>query len=537
FTGLDACCPILASSNASNGCPNPPSSGICPLIGMPPPYNYVSYISPYSGFYPISSNPSVQINPHTGHISGTPNITGQWVVGVCVKEYRNGVLIGTHLRDFQFNVTNCQNLILSTIQQQSQQCGGLTVQFNNLSSGGVGYTWNFGDPATLADTSNLQNPSYTYPDTGKYIITLINHGPNPACNDTSKQTFYVYPLLNPSFAAPPGQCIVGNSFNFSAGGQFAPYSSFNWNFTSAATPGSSTQQNPNGVTYNQYGNFPVSLTVTEKNCSKTVTDTITVYPNTVAQFHIDSAKGCQPLSVTFTNTSVYGTGESFVWNFGDGNTSTTQNPTHIYQNSGTYNISLVVTTTTGCVGTSSVNVNGLVNVYPGPKAGFTANPTHTNIYYPEITFTDTSKNVITQVVTMGDGTTLGSIPPQYTYNGFGTFVVTQIAGSSNGCSDTARQTIYIDPDYTFYIPNTFTPNGDIHNEVFKAIAFGITDFSMVIYDRWGVEIFNSSDVEKGWDGKYKNTKCPEDVYVYKIEYTPLTDPYPRKITGHINLIR
>ncbi len=540
FTGLDPCCPKLdaaAPNLAATGCTNPPGSGTCATIGMPPPYNYVSYVSPYSGFYPISSNPSIQINANNGHISGTPNITGQWVVGVCVKEYRNEVLIGTHLRDFQFNVINCQNLILSTIQQQSQQCGGLTVTFNNLSSGGTGYTWNFGDLSTLADTSNLQNPSYTYPDSGKYIITLINHGPSPACNDTSKQTFYVYPLLNPSFVPPAGQCIVGNSFNFAAGGQYATYSTFSWNFGISATPSSSAQQNPKGVTYNQYGNFPVSLTVHEKNCSKTFTDTITVYPNTVAQFQIDSAKGCQPLSVTFTNTSIYGVGANYTWNFGDGQTSNAQNPTHVYQDTGVFNVSLVVTTTLGCIGTSSVNVNGLVTVYPGPRAGFIATPTHTNIYYPQITFTDTSKNVITQIVTMGDGTTLSSVPPNHTYDGFGTFVITQIALSSNGCSDTARQIIYIDPDYTFYVPNSFTPNGDIHNETFHAFAFGITDFSMVIYDRWGQEVFSSNDVDKGWNGTFKNTKCPEDVYVYKIEYTPITDPYPRKVTGVIKLFR
>lgn len=540
FTGLDACCPILIAANAnlsSSGCVNPPGSGICPVIGNPPPYNYVSYVAPYSGFYPISSNPSVQINPGTGHISGVPNITGQWVVGVCVKEYRNGVLIGTHLRDFQFNVVNCPNLILSAIQQQSQQCSGLTVQFSNLSSGGVGYTWNFGDPTTLADTSNIKNPTYTYPDTGKYTITLIDHGPNPACNDTSVQTFYVYPLLQPSFTPPPPQCIVGNSFNFSAGGQFATYSTFSWNFSNWANPSSSSQQNPTGISYNQYGHFPVTLTVNEKNCSKTFTDTVTIYPNTQAQFQIDSARGCQPLAVSFTNTSLYGAGESYTWYFGDGDTSSTKNPTHIYQDTGTFNVTLVVTTTLGCVATSTFTSNGLVTVLSGPQAGFVANPTHTNIYYPQINFTDTSRNVTSQTVSMGDGNYLNHLPADYTYDGYGAFTITQIAISNNGCSDTARQTIFIDPEYTFYVPNTFTPDGDIYNEVFKAVGYGIYDFTMVIYDRWGVQVFSSNDMEKGWDGTYKGAKCPQDVYVYKIEFTPATDPYPRKVTGAVRLIR
>lgn len=539
YTGLDPCCPILlpiSPNLGSSGCVSPPT-GNCPTVGNPPPYMYVNYISPYSGSYPLSSNPAMQINPNTGHISGVPNITGQWVVGVCVREYRNGVLIGTHLRDFQFNVVPCPNLIVSAIQQQSQPCNGLTVQFTNLSTGGVSYSWNFGDPTTLSDTSNLQNPTYAYPDTGAYTITLINHGPNPSCNDTSTQVFYVYPLLQPAITIPPPQCIVGNSFSFAAGGQFAPYSTFSWNFSSWATPGTSTQQNPGGISYNQYGNFPVTLTVTQKNCVKTVIDTVTVYPNTQAQFQLDSAKGCQPLAVTFTNTSVYGAGESYVWYFGDGDTSSLENPTHVYTDTGTFNVTLVVTTTLGCVGSGTVSMNGLINVLPGPQAGFVANPTHTNIYNPLILFTDTSQGVINQTVDMGDGTILSSVPPDYTYGGYGTFVVTQIAISTNGCSDTARQTIVIDPDYTFYIPNTFTPNGDIHNEVFKPVSFGIYDYTMVIYDRWGVEIMETHDPEKGWDGKYRGQKCPEDVYVYKIEFTPLTDPYPRKLSGVIRLVR
>lgn len=540
FTGLDPCCPMLAAmppNTGAPGCVNPPA--ICPATGNPPPYNFVSYISPYSGFFPLSSNPAIQINTSNGQITGTPNITGQWAVSVCVKEYRNGVLIGTHARDFQFSVVSCPNLILSSIlaQQTSQGCSGLTLQFINISAGGNGYTWNFGDPTTLGDTSKLQNPSYTFPDTGKYTVTLINHGPSPACNDTSTQIFYVYPLLDPSFVAPGGQCIVGNLFNFTAGGSFASYSTFSWNFTTGAVPSSSTQQDPAGISFNQYGNFPVTLTVKQKNCIRSFTDTVEIYPNTLAQFQVDSFKGCQPLAVSFLNTSVYGTGTNFSWDFGNGATSSAISPSYVYPDTGTFNITLLATTSSGCVGTSSMTVNGLVTVYPGPKAGFIADPLHTNIYYPQITFTDTSMNANQQAIDLGDGTQLSALPLTHDYTGFGTYVVTQIALSSNGCSDTARQTIIIDGDYTFYIPNSFTPNRDIHNQEFHVFSFGIYDYSIVIFDRWGKEVFSTTDPEQGWDGTYKGVKCPEDVYVYKAEFTPLTDPYPRKMRGVIYLMR
>ncbi len=540
FTGLDPCCPILLLSTPNtsiSGCVNPPSSGICPTLASPPPYPTVTFVAPYSGSYPLSSNPPIQINPQTGHISGTPDITGQWVVGVCVREYRHGVLIGTHLRDFQFNVTQCPNLIVSAIQQQIQFCTGLTVNFANLSSGGIGYTWDFGDNANLGDTSNLSNVSYTYPDTGTYIVTLINKGPFPTCNDTSKKSFHVLPLLNPNILQPGPQCIIGNLFNFSVGGQFPNYTTFNWNFTSAATPTFSNLQNPTGIHFNQTGTIVVTLTAHEYSCIKSVTDSIIIYPLTSAHFHLDSAKGCSPVKVSFTDSSQFGTGAIFSWNFGDGSTSNLENPTHIYLDSGHFSVTLAVTTTLGCVGTSTFSASNLVTVFPGPEAGFYVNPKHTTIYYNTIRIIDTSRNTNSLTLNMGDGTVLNYFPPNYSYEGSGNFQITEIALSSNGCSDTAVCTVLIDPDWTLYIPNSFSPNGDEINEVFRCQGVDIATFRMVIYDRWGNKILEATDIHSGWDGTFHGKQCEQDVYVYKVEYSNSIDYLPKKITGQIILIR
>jgi gliding motility-associated-like protein len=241
--------------------------------------------------------------------------------------------------------------------------------------------------------------------------------------------------------------------------------------------------------------------------------------------------------VQFNNQSVYGTGVHFLWNFGDGDTSSQKNPTHVYQNTGIYNVKLTVTTTSGCVQSNSMTMAGAVTVLPGPITGFIMKPTHTDIYHNIITFTDTSKNITQQTVTLGDGTTLGHLPQTHEYGGCGTFIVTQIATSSNGCSDTTEHILIIDTDFTFYVPNSFSPNSDAHNAVFKVVAFGIYDFSMEIYDRWGKMVFSSTDPEQGWDGTYHGKKCPEDIYVYKIDFTNIVDDYPRNINGKITLIR
>ena len=538
--GLDACCPQLSytpSLNSAPGCTSPPGSGMCDSIAAAPPYSFLTYNSPYSGTYPLSSNPAMQINMQNGHLQGSPNITGQWVVSVCVKEYRNGILLGTHSRDFQFNVVTCQNLIISSIQQQVNSCSGLTVPFTNLSTGASHCLWNFGVASVTNDTSTLKNPTYTFPDSGKYTVTLIIYGSTPGCNDTSTQVFDVYQALNPSFVPPAGQCIVGNSFNFTAGGQFASYSTFIWNFTGFATPSSSTLQNPTGITFNQYGNFPVTLNIKEKNCTRSFVDTVHVYPNTQALFNLNNTIGCQPLTVSFTNQSIYGPGVHFLWNFGDGDTSSLKNPTHLYQDTGFFNVTLTVNTTMGCVTTSIATVNGVIHVLPGPRTGFILKPTHTDIYHNIITFTDTSKNITQQTVTMGDGTTLNYLPHTHEYGGCGTFTITQIASSSNGCSDTTEHTLIIDKDFTFYVPNSFSPNGDVHNNLFKVSYFGIYEFTIEIFDRWGKLVFVTSDPELGWDGTYNGRKCEEGIYTYKIEFNNVLDDYPRELHGKITLVR
>lgn len=108
FDGLTSACPTV--NNGQTG---------CPTVNTPPPYTPVPFNSSYNASYPMASNPAININSVTGHLDGVPTINGQWVVGVCVSEYRHGVLIGVHHRDFQFNVTPCPYVLISNIVDQS----------------------------------------------------------------------------------------------------------------------------------------------------------------------------------------------------------------------------------------------------------------------------------------------------------------------------------------------------------------------------------------------------------------------------------
>ena len=542
YTGLDPCCPLLgpaASPGASTLCPIIPPS--CPQVGQPPPYSLVPFVLPYNGAYQISSNPALSINSQTGYLSGTPNINGQWVFGVCVSEYRNGQLIGVHIRDFQYNVTTCTPQIFSAIASQTVYCFGLTVDFQNQSINNTifptVYNWNFGDLNTLADTSILQNPSYTYPDTGRYSVTLIVN-PGLPCADTAVNTFSVYPLLDPNFSSNSlNACADNNSFNFSAGGSFETYATFNWNFGINANPTSSVLQNVSGVNFNSAGVFPISLTVTQGVCAETFTDTVTVFQNPIPFFDLDTLRGCEPYSVQFTDLSTFNFPLNYSWNFGDGNFSTSSNPLYTFQNSGTYSVSLTVVSNQGCVDTSVFVSSGLIEVLPSPTALFSVDPMIRDVFYPVFTFQDLSVSGISQIVNMGDGNLFNQIPNQYYYENYGEFQVTQIVIGSNGCPDTAIQTVTVLPETILYIPNSFTPNNDLLNEEFKPKGLGILDYEMIIFDRWGMQIFESKQIDEGWDGTFKGRRCQQDVYVYKIKFKNAVSQGTETRSGKFSLIR
>ncbi len=174
-----------------------PLDGALPNDPMPqppfaPPYNLVPWLAPYGLNNLLGGNPALAIHPATGLLTGTPAVVGQFVVGVCVSEYRNGQLISVTRRDFQYNVRNCSTQNQAAFFAPEVVCdSSLMVRFTNQSQSiGNGFLWNFGDPTTAQDTSTLVQPTWVYPDTGTYTITLVA-GPGSLCADTFISTVNV----------------------------------------------------------------------------------------------------------------------------------------------------------------------------------------------------------------------------------------------------------------------------------------------------------------------------------------------------------
>ncbi len=528
FVGLDASNPAVDASNAS--------------AAASPPYPDVVFSGIYSTNSPISASPALQINAITGRLTGTPTLIGQYVVGICVKEYRNGIFISETRRDFQFNVVECvSNVTANFINTDNPNdlpsliCNGLTVNFTNQSVNAVSYHWNFGDNTTLADTSITSTPSYTYPDTGSYNVCLVAN-PHTSCADTFCRRIRILSKLDITINPVTPQCVVGNTFDFSLSGNYANYATFDWTFANAI-PTTSTQQSPQNVHFNQAGTWNVTATARQYQCVDVATTPVTIYPNFDTTIVLQPQIGCEPYTAFFPDLqTITGAGLVFNWNFGDGNTSTQQTPTHIYNTDGTYTVNLQAISTF-CDDT--VNASTSIQVLNSPEAGLLANPPSTSIYKPFISFTDNSIGAISCELDLGDGTTTTDcdVAAHY-YADTGTYLVRQIVQNALGCADTLYITVRVEPEFNLFVPNAFTPNGDGKNNVFWPRTMGVKDYQLVIYDRWGEMIYQTFNEYDTWDGKIRNTNkdASIDVYTYKIFVRFINNKTQSKV-GKVFLMR
>ncbi|MBL1181316.1 MAG: PKD domain-containing protein [Bacteroidetes bacterium] len=522
-------CRPYHGGSSGNPAPNPPS---------PPPFNNIIWMGGFNDNYQITSNPAFAINATTGNLTGMATQQGQYVMGVKVKEYRNGNLLSENVRDFQFNVALCDPAIISSISSQTVFCDGLTVSFQNSSQGSSFYFWNFGDPNSTADTSSLTNPTYTYSDTGTYTVMLVAN-PSWSCADTSYQTFDIRYKLKPSFIPPNPQCLNGNSFDFFAGGLYDTIAAeFLWNLGINATPPSSTDENPQNVSFDVAGFFPVTLTVSQDGCTLSYTDTVKVYPHPVPEFDFPGGLACQPFTVNLVNQSQAWTNMQYLWNFGDGSTSTEPNPIHTYWDSGTYSVTLIVTTSYGCIDTVTITKPDIFHVFPRPVSSFTVQPEEQSIFQPFFNTYNFSKLHTACTWLFGDGTIIESCDNQFhEYADSGYYPISLITINEFGCTDTQTRIVRVNPEFVFFIPNAFTPDGDWKNEFYLPKMMGVKEYEFYIFDRWGKVLFNTTEQAEGWNGKAHNdSPMPVGVYVYLAKIKDVFGKSHEYI-GHVTLIR
>lgn len=404
-------------------------------------------------------------------------------------------------------------------------CRNSQADFEDLSTV-VGDTitqwlWSAGGGITAA----TQDFSHTYTADGTYTITLVVTSAQGGCKDTAQNSIVIHPIPVPQITA-----------NNICAGSIVPFTntstidspdnilSFVWDFAD----GNPVYNNPSILhSYPNVGSYPVKLTVVSNfGCADSVTKMVTVNPNPVVNFAATDTAGCFPFCIAFQDMSTIlapATLAQWSWNLGDSSgIVSSQTFDHCYANAShlspvQYSVTLTVTSDSGCV--TTLTKNNYITVYPKPYAAFTVTPQETNFVDPVIAVNNQSEGGSMYEWTWGDEAADSVFAPlPHTYSDTGTYTINLITTNQYGCEDDTLQTVIIKPTFTLYIPNAFSPNDDGVNDVFSVTAMFITEFSMLIYDRWGNRIYETNDITKPWDGKTTNEAeyALQDTYVYVI---------------------
>lgn len=431
--------------------------------------------------------------------------------------------------------------VTATFTGNTSGCSPLNVTLTNQSINASIYNWDFGD----GNTSTQPTPSNTYTNSTStnqtYTIQLIASS-SAGCADTVNTLVNVIARPVAAFTASP----VSQTFPSSTVSVVNTTSAGNWNYTWSWDDGStSILQNPTPHSYSTWGTYLITMIAESSGCADTAVNTIVIIPPLpTAAFTITPYLGCQPDKICFVNNSQYAVVS--LWGFGDGNTSNTTNPCYTYFSDGTFTVTLVVTGPGGDTDTAS---NTIV-INPKPIANFTADPAVVHIPNVAAQFINLSTQATSYLWNFGDGNTSTATNPSYYYNQVGLFDITLIATNQFNCSDTLIRPQFIKAELVsdLVIPNAFTPSatgstsgaynsGSYDNDVFfPYVINGITDYHLQIFNRWGEQLFESTDLKIGWDGYYKGVLCMPDVYVWKIEGVYLDGTVYKK-AGDLTLLR
>jgi len=407
-----------------------------------------------------------------------------------------------------------------------------TVTNGNIKS----WQWNFGDGGTSA----LQSPTHVYAVAGTYNVTLTVTT-TTGCDSIIVKKVTVAPGPSPFFKyskACLGQTTKFTDLSTAPGGSITGWS---WSFGDGGT---SVMQNPSH-TYGAVGTYNTILVVqTNSGCSDSVKEIVYVNPLPAVAFSADTLSGCAPLCVKFTDASAISSGKNtnWSWNFGAGGKADTASgtpATYCYNSPGTFNVTLKVTSDSGC--SSTTTINKMITAYAHPLAAFTTSTQEVNILDPVVSFVNQSTAPNDVIIGnwwlfKDDNSTSTLQNPTHTYPDTGTYCADLKVKNSHGCVDSTENCIIVEPVFTFYIPNAFSPNNNGLNDFFGPEGKYVKIFDMYIFDRWGNLLYHTSDMLKPWDGTYGGVKAQEDTYVYLIKVTD-TQNKQHSYLGKVTLLR
>lgn len=327
----------------------------------------------------------------------------------------------------------------------------------------------------------------------------------------------------------------------SASGGLPPYN-YQWSFD-----GQNVGADEDSLVYTQVdtGEYCVILTDVCETPPATDCFTVIVEEILVPEFMADTTAGCVPSSMQFEILNPPATFEDVFWEFGNGSVSEGITPAGVYINPGIYDVSISLTTPTGCLHTSTYP--GYITVHPNPIAGFEATPQPTDILDTEISFNDLSSGGVVEWSWIFDtismmGTSNETNPTfEFPLGIGGEYPVRLTVTDANGCIDQITRTIVINDLLNVYVPNSFTPNNDGVNDVFFVTGTDIdpTRFQLQVFNRWGEKIFETTDITQVWDGGVNNGQyySQNDVYTWRLIVYSMTTVERYEMSGSVVVIR
>ncbi len=449
----------------------------------------------------------------------------------------------------------------STLSVPAGFTDAVQSQVWNYSFDGTNYTTN----ATTPNTSHI----YTLPATQTKPVAMLIVTTNHNCADTVSKPVIVWPLpkANYSMTAPcyPTAITFSNASTIATGTDNSAMVSMVINWGNGQTqPVTGLNQT---INYNHAasGNYISKLVVTSNHgCADSLNVPITVHAKPVANYTALPAKGCEPLCVNFVNISTQNaapateTITTYNWNFGDYNVSkssdnkaTTTNAKHCYTNptdtTQLHTSQLIITTTTGCKDT--LIMRDSIAVYPLPVADFKVSPSTVDMLNPELKIKDESHLAYTITWNYNNGDVKQDINPTplqpiaeyvYQYKDSGTYIIKQLVQTNKGCADSISKPVRVNPIYSIYIPNAFTPNGDNINDYFMVKGINIKELDLIIFDRWGEVIARiTSPTSKGWDGTdiRQGIMSQQEVYNWKLSYTDVFNTKHKGLVGTVIMLK
>lgn len=503
-------------------CQNSPSPDIV--------FTGVTGTSPFTFTYTINGGANQTVSTTGG--SGT--------VTIAVPTTTAGVFTYSLVSVQDGSATACMNpssgsAVVTVDPAPTASISGTTAVCNGAASPNITFTGSGGNvPYTFMYTIN-GGASQTTTTTGgsssitvaastaasgvfTYSLTGVQDANLSACGFASGSAIVtVNPLPTATISGSTAVCegSAAPNITFTAAG-FAPPYTFTYTLNGGANQTVSTTGG-NSVTVsaptNSVGSFAYDLVsvqdASSTTCSQAQTGSAVVTINPLPVVTVTSTSICAGYSSTLTASGA----NTYVWSTGSVLASATVSPTS------TTPYTVTGTSSLGCISTGT----GSVTVYPIPVAQFSSSPNPALMLSPEVVFTDqSSPDINNWFWNFGDGDSLTTNSPNTTHmypSDTATYTATLIVSNEGFCYDTISHLVEIGPEFGFYIPNAFSPDDDLINDVFLVKGTSFLEFSMSIYDRWGNFIFYSDDINEGWDGKANSgsetAQC--DVYVYSIK--------------------